>query len=339
MKDINWEDLVFSYTETDYIVRAHYKDGTWSEPYATADKTINLHVAATVLQYGQAAFEGLKVFRGVDDKVRIFRLEANAERMQSSARATYMAPVPTDLFRKACILAVQKNLDWIPPYETRATLYLRPILIGTQPKLGVGPGNEFELVIIPSPIGPYYKGGLGRMTTFVVNRRVDRAAPWGLGPYKVGANYAASFRATEPAHAQGMDALFLDAKEKKYIDECGAANFIGIKNGVYVTPQSDSILPSVTNDSLRTLAREMGIPVEQRPVLLEELRDFQEAGACGTAAVISPIDKVIDADTGEIYRFGDHPGETLSRLYHKLHDIQYGRCEDTYGWCTIVNAQ
>lgn len=336
MKDINWEDLVFSYTETDYIVRAHYKDGAWSEPVATSDKTINLHVAATVLQYGQAAFEGLKVFRGVDGKIRMFRPEANAERMQQSAHAIYMAPVPTDLFVNACRLAVEKNRDYIPPYETGATLYLRPILIGTQPKLGVGPGNEYEFVVIPSPIGPYYKGGFGKMTTFIVNRDVDRAAPCGLGPYKVGANYAASFRATEPAHSNGMDALFLDAKEKKYIDECGAANFIGIRNGVFITPKSSSILPSVTNRSLRTLAEDMGIPVEERAIELCELSEIDEAGACGTAAVISPIDKVIDADTGIIYRFGDRPGPILTKLYHKLQDIQYGRAEDKFGWCVEI---
>lgn len=335
-RDIAWEDLVFSYTETDRVIRCHYANGRWAEPYATTDKTIQLHVAATVLQYGQAAFEGLKVFRGEDDRIRIFRMRANAERMQRSAEATYMAVPPVELFERMCLMAVRENLDWVPPTATGATLYLRPVLFGTEAKLGVGPGHEYELVIIPSPIGPYYRGGFGRMTTFVVNRDVDRAAPCGLGPYKVGANYAASFRATEPAHAQGMDALFLDAKEKRYIDECGAANFIGIRDGVFVTPSSRSILPSVTNDSLRTLAADMGLPVEVRPVELTELDSFQEAGACGTAAVISPIDRVIDAETGRIYSFGSAPGPIFTRLYHALQDIQYGRTPDTHGWCTIV---
>ena len=336
MKNINWEELVFSYTETDTVIRCHYADGKWGEPYATTDKTIQLHVAATVLQYGQAAFEGLKVFRGEDDQIRIFRMRANAERMQRSAGATYMAVPPVELFEQMCLMAVRENIDWVPPTITGATLYLRPVLFGTEPKLGVGPGHEYELVIIPSPIGPYYRGGFGKMTTFIVTRDVDRAAPRGLGPYKVGANYAASFRATEPAHAHGMDALFLDAKTKTYIDECGAANFIGIKDGVFVTPRSDSILPSVTNDSLRTLAEDLGIPVEVRPIALTELSEFQEAGACGTAAVISPIDKIIDADTGVIYNFGYAPGPVFTELYHALQDIQYGRREDVHGWNTIL---
>lgn len=336
MKDIQWEDLVFSYTETDTIVRCHYKDGRWSEPYTTTDKTINLHVAATVFQYGQAAFEGLKVFRGEDGKIRIFRMRDNAERMQRSARATYMAEVPTELFERCCVMAVQANMDWVPPTHTGATLYLRPVLIGTEAKLGVGPGKEYEFIVIPSPIGPYYRGGFGKMTTFIIDRNVDRAAPCGLGAYKVGANYAASFRATEPAHAQGMDAMFLDAKEKRYIDECGAANFIGIKDGVFVTPKSDSILPSVTNMTLQQLAKDHDIAVEVRPVAIEELDDFQEAGACGTAAVISPINKVIDAESGKIYHFGEVPGPVFTQLYHALQDIQYGRAEDVHGWCDVI---
>ena len=228
MKNIDWSKLGFHYTEPDYIVRAACHNGVWEEPYATQDKYIHLHVSATCLQYGQEAFEGLKAFRGVDGKIRLFRWRENARRMARSAEGLYMTPVPEELFGKAIRLALTKNMDFVPPYETRATLYFRPLLIGTTPRLGVGPGRDFEFIVIPSPIGPYYPGKF-HCTTFVVNRHVDRAAPFGTGQFKVGGNYAASFRATEPAHAQGMDCLFLDAKYHRYIDECSAANFIGIR--------------------------------------------------------------------------------------------------------------
>ena len=216
MKEIDWSKLGFHYTEPDYIVRSAYHEGVWEEPYATKDKFLHLHVSATCLQYGQEAFEGLKAFRGVDGKIRIFRWRENAKRMARSAEGLYMAPVPEEIFGKAIHLALEKNMDFVPPYGTGATLYFRPLLIGTTPRLGVGPGKDFEFIVIPSPIGPYYPGKF-HCTTFVVNRHVDRAAPFGTGTFKVGGNYASSFRATEPAHAQGMDCLFLDAKYHRYL--------------------------------------------------------------------------------------------------------------------------
>ena len=344
-QDIDWSKLGFHYTEPDYIVRSAYHDGVWEEPYATKDKYLHLHVSATCLQYGQEAFEGLKAFRGVDGKIRIFRWRENAKRMARSAEGLYMQPVPEELFGKAIRLALEKNMDFLPPYGTGATLYFRPLLIGTTPRLGVGPGRDFEFIVIPSPIGPYYPGKF-HCTTFIVNRHVDRAAPYGTGTFKVGGNYASSFRATEPAHAQGMDCLFLDAKYHRYIDECSAANFIGIKeikneklkikNYEYVTPRSSAILPSITNDSLMTLAREKGLKVTRRHIRLEELSEMSEAAACGTACVISPIDKVIDPENNRIYRFGDEPGPVLTDLYHALKDIQYGRAEDKYGWTEVI---
>ncbi len=352
---INWQSLGFHYTEPDYIIRAAYHGkwqngglvGTWDEPYATDDKTIRLHVSATCLQYGQEAFEGLKAFRGIDGKIRIFRWQENAKRMQHSARALKMAPPPTELFGKAILLALQKNLAFVPPYETGATLYFRPLLIGTTPRLGVGPGRDFELIIIPTPIGPYYEKGFS-CTSFIVNRHVDRSAPLGTGQYKVGGNYAASFRATEAAHLQGFDCLFTDAKTHKYIDECSAANFIGIRcqeaevNGSepmveYLTPRSRAILPSITNDSLMTLARDRGMKVTRRRIRVDELSQLKEAAACGTACVISPIDKVIDADKNTIYTFGNKPGKYCTMLYNDLQDIQYGRTEDKYGWCEVID--
>ena len=345
-QDIDWSKLGFHYTEPDYIVRAACHDGVWEEPYATKDKYLHLHVSATCLQYGQEAFEGLKAFRGIDGKIRIFRWRDNAKRMAKSAEGLFMKPVPEELFGKAIRLALEKNLDFVPPYGTGATLYFRPLLIGTTPRLGVGPGHDFEFIVIPSPIGPYYPGKF-HCTTFVVNRYVDRAAPFGTGQFKVGGNYASSFRATEAAHAMGMDCLFLDAKYHRYIDECSAANFIGIKQSLitshqspiveYLTPRSSAILPSITNDSLMILAREKGLKVTRRHIRLEELAEMSEAAACGTACVISPIDKVLDPERGKTYTFGTEPGPVLTELYRALKDIQYGRAEDKHHWCDVID--
>ena len=347
--NIDWSKLTFHYTETDYVVRSACRNGVWEEPYATRDKHISLHVAATGLQYGQECFEGLKAFRGVDGKVRIFRMEENAKRMQRSAEGLLMTPVPVELFCKAVVLALQKNIDYLPPYETGATLYFRPVLVATTPEISVGPGKDCEFIVIPTPIGPYFPNGFKGMP-FIVNRTIDRAAPQGTGQWKVGGNYAASFRASEVAHAMGYECMFTDAKTHKYIDECTASNFIGIRplptspsrGGVeakgweYITPRSSAILPSITNESLMTLAKEMGMKVTRRRIRVEELADMQEAAACGTACVISPITKVLDPDNGVTYAFGDKPGPVLTKLYHALQDIQYGRVEDRHNWCFVV---
>ena len=317
---------------------------------------MNIHVAATGLQYGQECFEGLKAFRGIDGKVRIFRMEENARRMQRSAEGLLMTPVPVELFCEAILLALEKNMDFVPPYETGATLYFRPVLVATTPEISVGPGKDCEFIVIPTPIGPYFPNGF-KGTPFIVNRHIDRSAPQGTGQWKVGGNYAASFRASEVAHAMGYECMFTDAKTHKYIDECTASNFIGIRaypqplpkgKGVdargerreakgweYLTPRSSAILPSITNDSLMTLAREMGMKVSRRKIRVEELADMQEAAACGTACVISPITKVLDPDKDVTYHFGE-PGPVLTKLYHALQDIQYGRAEDKHGWCTVV---
>ena len=343
---IDWSKLTFHYTETDYIVRAACKNGVWERPYATRDKMIPIHAAATGLHYGQECFEGLKAFRGVDDKVRIFRMEENAKRMYHSAEGLLMTPVPVELFCEAILLALEKNIAFLPPYETGATLYFRPLLVATTPDISVGPGKDCEFVVVPTPIGPYFPNGFKGMPA-VVNRTIDRAAPQGTGCWKVGGNYAASFRASEAAHAMGYECMFTDAKTHKYIDECTASNFIGIKHlesGVenrefffeYLTPRSTAILPSITNDSLMTLAREMGMKVTRRRIRVEELADMQEAAACGTACVISPLTKVYDPDNDVTYSFGDKPGPVLTKLYHALQDIQYGRTEDEHGWCLVV---
>ena len=339
--NIDWSKLTFHYTETDYIVRAAYKNGVWEKPYATRDKMIPIHAAATGLHYGQECFEGLKAFSGVDGKVRIFRMEENAKRMQRTAKGLLMTPVPTELFCEAVLLALKMNMNFLPPYETGATLYFRPLLIATTPDISVGPGKDCEFVVVPTPIGPYFPNGFKGMPA-LVNRSVDRAAPKGTGCWKVGGNYAASFRASEAAHAMGYECMFTDAKTHKYIDECTASNFIGIRRigerQEYLTPRSTAILPSITNDSLMTLAKEMGMKVTRRRIRVEELADIQEAAACGTACVISPLTKVVDPDKDVTYSFGDKPGPVLTKLYHALQDIQYGRMEDKYGWCTVVEG-
>ncbi len=342
-KDFDWSHLGFHYTETNCIVRASYTQGQWSSLKATTDKYLRIHASATCLQYGQEAFEGLKAFRGADGKVRVFRMEDNARRMQNSAQGLWMQPVPTELFCEAICLAYRKNKEFLPPYESGATLYFRPLLIGTTPRIGVGPGKDFEFVVIASPIGPYFPSGFA-CTNFIIDRNVDRAAPLGTGQYKAGGNYAASFRATETAHAKGLSCIFLDAKTKRYIDECGAANFFGIyaagngeiEGSRYVTPRSKSILPSITNRSLMTIAKDLGMKVEQRRIPVEELNKMSECGACGTAAVISPIAKIIDPDKNVIYNFGEQPGKVSTALFRRLQDIQYGRCEDTHHWCTVL---
>ncbi len=338
---IDWSKLTFHYTETDYIVRATCHRGVWEKPYATRDKHMTIHVAATGIQYGQGLFEGLKAIRGVDGRIRIFRMEENARRMRRSAEGLCMSPVPEDLFCDAIRLALEKNMDYVPPYESGATLYFRPVLFATTPEISVGPGKDCEFIVIPTPIGSYFGGGF-HCTPFIVNRHIDRAAPLGTGQWKVGGNYAASFRASEAAHALGYDCMFTDAKTHQYIDECSAANFIGIrttKQGIaYLTPDSAAILPSITNDALMALARDMGMQVIRRPIAVTELADMEEAAACGTACVVSPINRVYDPDNDITYSFGDMPGPVMTRLYNAIRDVQYGRAEDKYHWCDIVKT-
>lgn len=338
MKNLDWSNIGFGYRKTDYNVRCSYSDGKWGEIEVSTSEHINLHMAATCLHYGQEAFEGLKAFRGKDGKVRIFRLEANAERLQSTCDGILMPQVSVEMFREMVTKVVQLNKDYIPPYESGASLYIRPLLIGTSAQVGVHPASEYLFIIFVTPVGPYFKGGFST-NPYVIIREYDRSAPLGTGKYKVGGNYAASLRANKLAHDKGYSCEFyLDAKEKKYIDECGAANFIGIKDNTYVTPLSTSILPSITNNSLQQLAKDMGLKVEVRPVPEEELSTFEEAGACGTAAVISPIERIDDLETGKSYVFtkDGKPGPVLTELYNRLRAIQYGDAADNYGWVTIV---
>lgn len=336
MKDIDWKSLTFGYLRTDYNVRCYYRDGKWGEVEVCSDEYLKLHMAATCLHYGQEAFEGLKAYRCPDGKVRVFRAEENAARLQNTARGIVMPEVPTELFVDMVKKVVRLNQEYIPPYESGATLYLRPLLFGITAGVGVRPATEYCFLIFATPVGPYFKGGFSS-NPYVIVRDVDRAAPLGTGMFKVGGNYAASLRANKMAHEKGYASEFyLDAKEKKYVDECGAANFFGIKNNTYVTPKSTSILPSITNKSLMQIAEDLGMKVERRPIAEDELDSFEEAGACGTAAVISPISHLDDLETGKVYNFGDKPGPWSTKLYETLRSIQYGTIEDKHGWTTVV---
>jgi branched-chain amino acid aminotransferase len=338
MENIDWSNLKFGYMPTDYNVRCYNRNGKWGEIETSSSDTINIHMAATSLHYGQEAFEGLKAYRGKDGKVRVFRMDENAKRLQSTCRGILMPEVPTEMFCEMVRRVVRLNERFIPPYESGATLYIRPLLLGTGAQVGVHPANEYLFMIFVTPVGPYFKGGFAT-NPYVIIREFDRAAPLGTGIYKVGGNYAASLRANKMAHDLGYSCEFyLDAKEKKYIDECGAANFFGIKDNTYVTPKSTSILPSITNKSLMQLAEDYGMKVERRPIPEEELSTFEEAGACGTAAVISPIERIDDLENKRSYVISKDgkPGPVCTKLYNHLRGIQYGDEPDTHGWVTVV---
>jgi branched-chain-amino-acid transaminase len=336
MKELDWANLSFGYMPTDYNVRCYYHNGSWGEVEVCSDEYLKMHMAATCLHYGQEAFEGLKAYRGADGKVRVFRMKDNAERLQRTCRGILMPEFPVEKFEEMVKKVVRLNQEYIPTYESGATLYIRPLLIGTGPQVGVRPATEYAFIIFVTPVGPYFKGGF-HSNPYIIMREFDRSAPLGTGTYKVGGNYAASLKANSIAHERGYASEFyLDAKEKKYIDECGAANFFGIRNNTYITPKSTSILPSITNKSLMQLAEDLGMTVEQRPVGEEELATFEEAGACGTAAVISPISYIDDSETGKRYSFGDTPGPWSTKLYNKLRGIQYGTEPDVHGWTTVV---
>ena len=336
METTDWSALGFDYCKTDWNVRYSYTDGKWSPMEVTQDEYIKMHMSASCLHYGIELFEGLKAIRGVDGKVRLFRVADTARRLQSSAKRLCL-PVPSiEMIVDACIEVVKRNERFVPPYGTGASLYLRPVMFGTTVGLGVKPAREALLIVYCSPVGAYFKSGI-KPIRVAIDREQDRAAPRGTGDVKVGGNYAASLLAGEKGHEMGYsNIMYLDAAEHKYIEECGAANFFGIKDGKYITPKSPSVLPSITNMSLRQIARDMGLVVEERHIPVEELESFEECGACGTAAVISPIGYINDMQTEKSYDYGDEVGKNCMELYTRLQDIQYGRAEDKYDWCTVV---
>ncbi len=335
MVNLDWDNLGFNYIQTPYNVRVEYKDGKWGEIETHTNDMINLSIASCVFHYGQEVFEGLKAQRGKDGKVRLFRADQNAKRLANSAAYLQMAEPPLELFIEAVEKAVKLNSDYVPPYESSSSLYIRPFLIGTTPQVGVNPAKEYSFIVFVTPVGPYFKG-LSPIPV-VLQRSFDRAAPQGTGHVKAGGNYAAGLAAHVASHNLGYGStLYLDAKSKRFIEECGAANFFGIKDGKYITPASPSILPSITNNSLMQIAKDLGLEVEARDIEIEEVATFQEVGSCGTAAVISPISRIYDADNDISYNFGDGVGEWSQKLYDRLIAIQKGDCEDIHGWVTIV---
>ncbi len=337
MENIDWKNLPFGYMKTDYNVRCYYKNGKWGELEISSSEHIMLHIAATSLHYGQEIFEGLKAYRGKDGKIRLFRCRDNARRFSNSGTYIQMVAPPIDLFVEAVKKAVKLNEHFVPPYESGATLYVRPLLIGSGAEVGVKPSKEYLFVVFVTPVGPYFKTGF-KPVDVMITRGSDRAAPLGTGHIKCGGNYAASLPAAVEAQQLGYaTCLYLDAKEKKYIDECGPANFFGIKNNTYVTPESHSILPSITNKSLMTLAEDMGMKVERRPIEVEELETFEETGECGTAAVITPVGKIFDPQTNKVYDYGSEAGPVSVKLYNQLRAIQYGDAPDRHNWIEFVD--
>lgn len=335
---IEWEKLPFGYFKTDYNVRYHYRNGQWSDIEVSDSEYVTIHISATALHYAQEAFEGLKAFRGKNGDIRLFRWRDNAARLRTSARGLFMPEISDEMFFEAIREAVLRNEKYIPPYGTGASLYIRPLLFGSGPEIGVKPAKEYIFIVFVMPVGPYFKEGFNPVK-ILLERSSDRAAPLGTGSIKVGGNYASSIRGVMKAYENSCSSpMYLDPKEKKYIDEIGAANFFGIKNNTYITPASTSILPSITNKSLMEIARKMGMKVEQRPIPLEELETFEEVGACGTAAIITPIGSIVDLDNNKIYHFcrDGKPGPISTKLYNYLVGLQYGEIEDEFGWITVL---
>lgn len=338
MQNIDWSKLPFGYHKTKKNIRCSFKNGAWGELREEESEEITMHIASTCMHYGQAFFEGLKAFRGQDDKIRIFRPDENAKRFNSSARGILMPELPEEIFIEAVKKAVIANAEFVPPYGTGASLYIRPFMVGVGAQLGLQPSQDYEFIVYVSPVGPYFKNGF-MPVDIMIDREHDRVAPKGTGQIKVAGNYAATMPSLKKAFDKNYaSVLFLDACEKKYIDECGPANFFAIKDKTYITPKSDSILPSITNKSVMQIALDLGLKVEQRKVEVEELAIFDEAGACGTAAIITPIKKIDDIDIGKVYEFcqDGKPGPISTMIYERYRAIQVGDVEDAHGWNMMV---
>ena len=329
--DLDWKNLPFDYIRTDYNVRSYYKDGKWSEPELTTDETIQMHMADPCLHYAQEAFEGLKAFETADGRIVTFRPDENAKRLQSSGGQILIPSIPEDMFLNAIQKVVSANARFVPPFGTGASLYIRPLVIGVGPQVGLGPAREYIFIVFVTPVGPYYKGGFKPVKALVIEE-FDRAAPLGMGAYKVGGNYAAGLMGNDFAKKKGYPIiLYLDPKEKKYVDEFGTSNFIGIWENKYITPSSKSILPSITNKSLAEIAKDMGMTVEKRQIEISEIEKFDEIGAVGTAAVITPINLIHYGEHDFVYG-NDEPGPIITKLYSKFTKIQTGEDEDKFGW-------
>ena len=337
-KNIDWANLGFGYVQTDKRFIANYKDGAWDEGTLTEDPNVVLNECAGVLQYAQTVFEGMKAYRTEDGRVVCFRPDLNASRMADSARRLEMPPFPEDRFVQAIVDTVKANIDYVPPYGSGATLYIRPYMFGSNPVIGVKPADEYQFRILTTPVGPYFKGGAKPITIKVSD--FDRAAPHGTGHIKAGLNYAMSLHAIVTAHKEGFDEnMYLDAATRTKVEETGGANFIFVtKDGKVVTPKSNSILPSITRRSLMVVAKDiLGLEAEEREVYFDEVKDFAECGLCGTAAVISPVGKINDHGKEICFPSGmEKMGPVIQKLYDTLTGIQMGRIEGPEGWLKVI---
>lgn len=329
--NLDWGNLGFKFLPTRANVRFAYRDGKWDSGKLSDNYDLQLNIVSNCLHYGQAIFEGLKAFRNKDGKVRIFRPEENAKRLNRSARQLMMAEFPVDQFVDAVKTLVNENIDYVPPYGSGGSLYIRPVMFGTSPQIGVNASEEYMLIFIAVPVGPYYKGAM-KPVDACISTEYDRAAPRGTGHVKAAGNYAASLYSAKLAKERGCAvALFLDPQTHRYIDEFGTSNFLALtRDGKYVTPKSESILPSITNKSLMQLAEDLGYQVEQRKVEVGELADFAEVAACGTAVVLTPVGKIFYGD--QLFDYGDEIGPGLKKLYERMTQIQYGEYPDEHNW-------
>ena len=333
-KNIDWSNLGFGYVQTDYRYVSHYKNGAWDEGTLTQDPNVVINECAGVLQYAQTCFEGMKAYTTEDGRIVTFRPDLNAQRMEDSALRLEMPAFPKDRFIDAVVQVVKANAAYVPPFGSGATLYIRPYMFGSNPVIGVKPADEYQFRSLVTPVGPYFKGGVKPLTIRITD--FDRAAPNGTGHIKAGLNYAMSLHAIVDAHKQGYDEnVYLDAGSRTKVEETGGANFIFVtKDGKIVTPKSSSILPSITRRSLMYVAKEyLGLEAEEREVYVDELADFAECGLCGTAAVISPVGKIVDHGKEICLPSGmTEMGPTIKKLYDTLTGIQMGRIEAPEGW-------
>lgn len=337
-KDINWGELGFAYIKTDYRYVSNYKDGKWDSGELTEDSNVVISESAGVLQYAQTCFEGLKAYRTVDNKVVCFRPDMNAKRMADTAKRLEMPVFPEDRFVDAVVKVVKANIDFVPPYGSGATLYLRPYMFGSNAVIGVKPAEEFQFRIFATPVGPYFKGGVKPITLRVPD--YDRAAPLGTGHVKAGLNYAMSLHAIVEAHSLGYNEnIYLDSATRTKVEETGGANIIFVtKDNKVVTPKSNTILPSITRRSLMYVAKHyLGLEAEEREIPMSEVPDFKECALCGTAAVLSPVGKIVDHGKEIFIPSGmEKMGEITQKLYDTLTGIQMGRLEAPDGWIRVI---
>ncbi|MBQ3597920.1 MAG: branched-chain amino acid aminotransferase [Clostridia bacterium] len=338
MKNIDWSNIGFGYIKTDLRYVSNYKNGEWDEGCLTEDANITMSECACVLQYAQTCFEGLKAYTTAEGKIVCFRPDLNASRMADSCRRMKMPVFPEERFVDAVVKTVEANSEWVPPYGSGASLYLRPYMFGYDAVIGVKPANEFQFRIFATPVGPYFKGGVRPLTLRISD--FDRAAPRGTGHIKAGLNYAMSLYAIVDAHEQGYDEnVYLDSATRTHIEETGGANIIFVtKDGKLVTPKSETILPSITRRSLLQVAKDyLGMEVEEREVTLAEISEFSECGLCGTAAVISPVGKIVDHGRDINFNIGDSGmGDTIKKLYDTLTGIQMGTVTPPEGWVKVI---